>query len=98
MQRILKEHVNVVGDSLEACLYSRYVAENNKEIKKIDHYVTDNLAGIYHDTVKESHYNILFLNGKTKNKILEILPNIKFEIITDNYIKIPTKKIKFSNN
>lgn len=98
MRQISKEIVNVVGDSLEACLYSRFLLDNNPEIKKINHYITDNLGGIYADREKKDHYNILFLNAKTREKIAGFLPSHKFELIVDNYIKVPQKKIKFSNN
>lgn len=98
MNRISKDVVNVVGDSLEACLYSRFLLENNPDIKKINHYITGNLGGVYADRVKNEHYNILFLNAKTRDKIAGFLPSCKFELIVDNYIKVPQKKIKFSNN
>lgn len=97
MNRISKEVVNVVGDSLEACLYSRFLLDNNPEIKKINHYITDNLGGIYADREKNEHYNILFLNAKTREKIAGFLPSHKFELIVDNYIKLPIRKISFSN-
>ena len=78
MHRISKEVVNVVGDSLEACLYSRFLLDNNPEIKKINHYITGNLGGIYADREKNEHYNILFLNAKTREKIVGFLPSHKF--------------------
>lgn len=98
MQRISTDVVNVVGDSIEACLYSRFLLKNNSDIKKINHYITGNLGGIYDDREKNNHYNILFLNAKTREKIAEFLPDFKFELIVNNYLKIPQKKIKFSNN
>lgn len=97
MNRISKDVVNVVGDSLEACLYSRFLLENNPDIKKINHYITGNLGGVYADRVKNEHYNILFLNAKTREKIAGFLPSCKFELIVDNYIKVPQRKIQFSN-
>lgn len=98
MRRISKEEINVVGDTLEACLYSRFLLSTNKNITKINHYVTDNLGGIYYDREKNNHYNILFLNSKAREKISEFLPDCKFELIIDNYLKIPFKKIRFSNS
>lgn len=96
MVRILEDSINVIGDSLEACLYSRYLA-SKPNINRIDHYTTGEYGGFYFDEVKDSAYVALFLTNAQLSKISNYIPNIEVRQVTENYVKAPSKKIKFSN-
>lgn len=95
MARVLSSSVNVVGDSLDACMYSRYLAENSSSVEEIVHYVTNEVGGVHFDAVKDSAYYMQFLKRQVKDKIQEYLPAYEFELVLDTFVKIPNKKIKF---
>lgn len=96
MVRIVEDVVNVVGDSLEACLYSRYLA-SKPEITVVDHYTTGEYGGFYFDDKKDSAYCALFLTESQVSKIASFLPEFQTIKITEHYLKAPVKKIRFSN-
>jgi hypothetical protein len=96
MVQISEDVVNVVGDSLEACLYSRYLA-SKPNITRVDHYTTGEYGGFYFDEVKDDSYAALFLTSAQLLKIRNFIPNIEVKLVTENYIKAPVKKIKFSS-
>ena len=96
MVRISEEYVNVVGDSLESCLYARYLAETKPKIKRIDHYTTGEYGGFYFDEVKDSSYIPLFLTRPQLLKINKFIPNFEVKLISENHVKVPAKKIKFT--
>lgn len=96
MVRISEDVVNVVGDSLEACLYSRYLA-SKPNITKVNHYTTGEYGGFYFDKNKDSAYCALFLTAGQLDKILKFIPDLDFKQVTENHLKVPVKKIKFSN-
>lgn len=98
MVRISDESANVVGDCLEACLYSRHLAEDNSNMKEITHYTTGEYGGFYFDEIKDDSYCILFLSRDQLAKILKFLPNLKYKAVLENHMRVPVKKIKFSSS
>lgn len=96
MVRILDDVVNVVGDSLDACLYSRYLA-TKPEIKKINHYTTGEYGGFYFDEHKDSSYVALFFTKTQLQKIESFVGALNSVALSENYVKVPVKKIKFAS-
>lgn len=91
MSRKFNENiVNVYGDTIESCMYSRILAENSN--KKIIHHYSEQLGGIYSTTGM-----LGLLTGKQVKKIKEFLPEEEFIIITETYVKIPYNKLKIKN-
>ena len=85
--------VNVVGNSIESCLFSNYLKNKFPE-KSIRHFRSGNLGGVH------SFENGLprFFTLEQKNKILNILPDVEFQTITETYLKIPYNKLEFQNS
>jgi len=98
MVRISEDSANVVGDCLEACLYSRHLAEDLKHMKEITHYTTGEYGGFYFDEIKDDSYCILFLSKDQLTKILRYIPNLKYKAVLENHLRVPVKKIKFSSS
>lgn len=96
MVRIKEDLVNVIGDSIDACLYSRYLADNSI-INSIDHHTTGQYGGFYFDEHKDDSYSALFVSEKQLNKIKEFLPDVQVIEVTENYLKTPIKKMRFSS-
>lgn len=96
MVRIVEDVVNVIGDSLEACLYARYLA-SKPNITRIDHYTTGEYGGFYFDQIKDSSYCALFLTDSQLSKILDFIPDLSTILIEENYLKAPMKKMRFSS-
>lgn len=96
MARISEDVVNVVGDSLEACLYSRYLA-SMPEIKQVNHYTTGEYGGFYFDEKKDDSYVALFLTSTQLDRVKEFMPTLREIPLCENYLKAPVKKIRFSN-
>lgn len=84
--------INVYGDTLDSCVYSRVIAERYPE-KTIVHYSSGNYGGIYSDTNRM----LGLLTEKQVNKILEYLPLYDFIQVTETYVKVPHSKLKFKN-
>jgi hypothetical protein len=96
MVQMVEDIVNVIGDSLDACLYSRYLA-SKPNISRIDHYTTGEYGGFYFDQIKDSAYCVLFLTDPQLSKITDFLPNLQTIQVEEHYLKAQIKKMKFSS-
>lgn len=84
--------INVYGDSLDSCIYTRILSEKYPN-KQIIHYSSEYLGGIY-----SNKSNMLgLLSEKQVNLLLKYEPDLRFIPITESYIKVPYTKLKFKN-
>ena len=84
--------INVYGDTLDSCVYSRVIADRYTD-HKIIHHSSGEFGGIYSDNNKM----LGLLTEKQANKILEYLPDYVFIPVTETYVKVPHNKLKFKN-
>lgn len=96
MLRVSEDVVNVVGDSLVSCMYSRYLA-SLPHIKQVNHYTTGEYGGFYFDRKKDSSFVALFLSKHQIDEVRKLLPEAAFIPLSESYLKAPVKKIKFSS-
>lgn len=95
MVRVADDCFNVVGDSIEACLYSRHLVETNPKIKQINHYTTGEYGGFYFDGKIDDSFVAYFLTENNVNRICEYI-GLNLTRLATSSIKIPAKKIKFT--
>lgn len=83
--------INVYGDSLDACVYTRTLSEKFPN-RTIVHYSSGEFGGIY-----SNKNGMLGLLSENRMRLISSYIDAEFIPVTESYVKVPYNKLKIKN-